>query len=88
MSAARLDDGLLDVVILAPASPLGWVNVGYRVLTGSRRDDARLERYQARTIEISAEAELRRQVDGEMIAPGRSLTVSVLPGELKVLVAA
>jgi diacylglycerol kinase family enzyme len=88
MPAARLGDGLLHVVILAPASPLGWVNAGYRVLTGSRRDDARLERYQARTIEISAEAELRRQAEGEMIAPGRSLTVSVRPGALKVLVAA
>jgi hypothetical protein len=64
-----------------PASRLGWVNAGYRVLTGSRRDAARLERHQARTIEISSEAEPRRQVDGEMIAPGRPLTRPVADGE-------
>jgi diacylglycerol kinase family enzyme len=86
MPAARLDDGLLDVVMLAPATPLGWVNVGCRVLIGSGRDDARLERYRARTVEISADVDLPRQIDGELIAPARSLTVAVRPGALKVLV--
>lgn len=86
--AARLDDGVLDVVILAPASPLGWADVGYRVLAGSRRDDARLERYQARTIEISAEAELPRQIDGEVLGQARSLNASVRAGVLTVRVPA
>jgi diacylglycerol kinase family enzyme len=45
MPAARLDDGLLDVVVLAPASVVGWADVGLRVLFRSRRDDARLARY-------------------------------------------
>jgi len=88
MPAARLDDGLLDVVILAPADPLAWANVGYRVLTGSRRDDAWMERFQARTVEISAETVLPRQVDGEMIGAARSLTATVRPGVLKVRVPA
>ncbi len=88
LPAARLDDGVLDVVILAPADPLGWADVGYRVLAGSQRDDARLERYQARTVEISAEAELPRQVDGEVIEPARSLNVAVRPAVLKVRVPA
>jgi diacylglycerol kinase family enzyme len=86
MPTARLDDGVLDVVILAPADPLGWADVGYRVLTRSDRDDARLERYQARTVEVSAEADQPRQVDGELIEPSRSLTVAARPGALKVLV--
>jgi diacylglycerol kinase family enzyme len=88
MPAARLDDGLLDVLVLAPAGPFGWASVCYRVLTRSGRDDAQLERYQAQTVEISAEAELPRQVDGEMIAPARSLTVAVRPGALRVRVPA
>jgi diacylglycerol kinase family enzyme len=88
MPAARLDDGVLDVVILAPSGPFGWADVGYRVLAGSRSDDARLERHQARTVEISAEAELPRQVDGELIGPGRSLHVAVRPAVLKVRVPA
>jgi diacylglycerol kinase family enzyme len=88
MPAARLDDGLLDVLVLAPAGPLGWADVGYRVLTRSHRDDHQLERYRAGAIEIQADAELPRQVDGEMIGPARSLTLAVRPGALKVRVPA
>ncbi|MGD0926360.1 MAG: diacylglycerol kinase family protein [Streptosporangiaceae bacterium] len=83
---ARLDDGLLDVGILAPAGPAGWGRVARRVLTGSRHDDQNLERYRARRIEIEADAELPREVDGEVITPGRSLTVTLRPAALLVRV--
>ena len=86
MPDALLDDGMLDVLILAPAGPLGWASVGYRVLLRSRRDNILLERYRARIVEIQANAELPRQVDGEMIGCGRSLTVAVRPGALTVRV--
>jgi diacylglycerol kinase family enzyme len=86
MPAARLDDGLLDVAILAPAGPLGWASIGYRVVARSGRDDRQLERYLAREVEIRADTELPRQVDGEIIQPGRSLTVAVRPGALTVQV--
>jgi diacylglycerol kinase family enzyme len=79
---ARPDDGLLDVGILAPASLAGWIRVGYRVLTRSRRDDHRLERYRARTVEISADRELPREADGEIIAPADGLVVSLRPQSL------
>jgi diacylglycerol kinase family enzyme len=79
---ARPDDGLLDVGILAPASLAGWARVGYRVLTRSRRDDHRLERFRARKVEISASTRLPRETDGEIIEPGRSLTVDVRPRTL------
>jgi undecaprenyl-diphosphatase len=85
---ARLDDSLLDVGILAPASPAGWGLVAGRVVTGSRHDDRNLERYRARRIEIEAAAPLPREVDGEIITPGRSLTVTLRPGALLVRVPA
>jgi diacylglycerol kinase family enzyme len=83
---ARLDDGLLDVGILAPAGPAGWLRVAHRVLTGSGRGGRPLERHQARRVEISAETELPREVDGEVITPGRSLTVTLLRRALTVRV--
>ena len=83
---ARLDDGQLDVGILAPASLLDWGVVARRVLTASRHDDRRLARYRARRVEIRADQELPRQVDGEVIAPGGELTVTVLPRALLVRV--
>ena len=85
---ARLDDGLLDVGILAPSSPLGWARVAYRIMAGSRHEDGQLERYRARRIEIRAAGELPREVDGEVIEPGRSLTVTVAPAALLVRVPA
>ena len=79
---ARPDDGLLDVGILAPASLFGWVRVGYRVLTRSRRDDHRLERYRARKVEITADKQLPREADGEIIDPARELVVNLRPRSL------
>jgi diacylglycerol kinase family enzyme len=83
---ARMDDGMLDVAILAPAGLAGWASIGVRVALRSRRDDGQLQRCQAREIEISSDADLPRQVDGELSAPGRSLRVVVRPGALRVMV--
>ena len=89
MPDARLDDGRLDVVVLAPASLPGWADVGLRIALGSRRDDAQLERYQATTVEITAEGpRLPRQLDGEIVETSRSLSVRVLPAALLVRVPA
>jgi diacylglycerol kinase family enzyme len=83
---ARLDDGLLDVGILAPAGPAGWVRVAHQVLSGGGRDGRHLERHQARRVEIRTDTELPREVDGEVITPGRSLTVTLLRRALTVRV--
>ncbi len=81
---ARCDDGRLDVGILAPAGALGWPRVAGRVLTRSGHQDRALERFQARRVTISAGADLPRQIDGEIITPGRTLTVWVCPGALTI----
>lgn len=81
---ALLDDGMLNVGVLAPHGPLGWPRLAARVLTHSRHQDRMLERFQARKVEITAPAPLPREVDGELITAGRSLTVTVQPGALTV----
>jgi diacylglycerol kinase (ATP) len=84
LPAARLDDGLLDVGILAPHGPLGWPRLAARVLTNSSYQDRMLDRFQARRIEITTRALLPREVDGELVTPGHSLSVTVQPGALTV----
>ena len=84
LPGARLDDGLLDVGILAPSGAWGWVRVAGRVLARGRRQDRELERFQAGRVQVSADTELPRQVDGEIVAPGRTLSVSVCPDALTV----
>jgi undecaprenyl-diphosphatase len=88
LPAARLDDGLLDVGVLAPHGPFGWTRLATRVLTNSGRQDRMLERFQAKKVEITASATLPREVDGELVAAGRRLTISVRPAALRVRVPA
>jgi YegS/Rv2252/BmrU family lipid kinase len=83
---ARIDDGLLDVGVLAPHGPFGWPRVATRVLTHSHRQDGNLERFQARKVEITAHSPLPREIDGEVVAHGRTLTVEVRPAALWVRV--
>ncbi len=85
---ARLDDGVLDVGLLAASGPMGWTRVGYRLVTRSRADDRYLERLQARKVEVIAADALPRQVDGELIVAGRSLDVTVRHHALTVRVPA
>lgn len=84
LPAARLDDGLLDVGILSPQGALGWALVAGQVLSRDQHQRRHLERYQARRVEISSETDLPREADGELLVPGRSLTVEVRPGALVV----
>lgn len=81
---ARLDDGLLDVGILAPSGAWDWIRLAGRVLARDRRPDRALQRLQARRVRISADGVLPRQIDGEIVSPGRALSVSVCPRALVV----
>ncbi|MGH3186129.1 MAG: diacylglycerol/lipid kinase family protein [Streptosporangiaceae bacterium] len=81
---AGVDDGWLDVGILAPSGGLGWAGVAGRVLMRRRGAHRSLERLRARHVEISAAEELPRQIDGEVVAPARTLTVSVRPEALTI----
>jgi len=83
---ACIDDGLLDVAVLAPHGPLGWPKVATRVLTSSHVQDRHLERFQARHIEITAHATLPREVDGEVVSAARTLTALVRRAALTVRV--
>ena len=84
LPAARLDDGLLDVGILAPSGGWDWLRLAGRVLARGRRQESALESLQASRVQVSADTVLPRQVDGEIVAPGRTLSVSVCPGTLVV----
>ncbi len=81
---ARIDDGVLDVAVLAPHGPLGWPRLATRVLTHSHHQDRMLERLQARKVEITSPVTLPREVDGEVITPGQTLSVTVQPSALTV----
>jgi diacylglycerol kinase family enzyme/membrane-associated phospholipid phosphatase len=83
---ALIDDGLLDVVVIAPRRLFGWIPVIARVLTRRRTVDDRLDRYTGRTVEITAAHSTPRQLDGDLVSPGTRIRAEVEPGRLLVRV--
>jgi YegS/Rv2252/BmrU family lipid kinase len=79
---ARPDDGLLDVVVIAPRRVTQWPIVLWRLMTRTNRTDMYLERFTGRKVEITAAVDVQRQLDGDPIGPGRSLTAEIEPGAL------
>lgn len=83
---ARPDDGVLDVAVLAPRTPLGWASVAVRLLRGADRPPA-VQRRRGRHIVVSAPHPVRREADGEALPDGPLLDVVVEPGALLLRVA-
>jgi YegS/Rv2252/BmrU family lipid kinase len=85
LPGALVDDGWLDVGVLAPEGWFGWGHIARRVLAGGHHADRQFEHFKARVVEVSATTELQRQLDGDLVAPGRSLAVSLQPKALLVM---
>ena len=83
---ARVDDGRLDVVVIAPKRLIGWVFVVARVLRRGRHTDASLARMTGRSVVVRASLPVARQLDGDPIGEGRELRAAVMAGTLLVRV--
>lgn len=83
---AQIDDGLLDVVVLAPKRFLGWLAIIVRVLGRQRRTNAKLGRMTGRKVVIRAEKPTPMQLDGDPIGEGTEITAEVQPGVLLIRV--
>jgi diacylglycerol kinase family enzyme/membrane-associated phospholipid phosphatase len=83
---ASIDDGVIDVVVLAPRRMAGWVGLVVRVMLRRRRTDDRLDRYTGRSVVIEAAHPTPRQLDGDTVDPGTKLCCEVEPGRLLVRV--
>jgi len=87
LADAEPDDGRLDVAILTPHTIGHWLSLAWAVLR-RRRDVPRMTVRRARRVEVLADREQPRELDGDVIAPGRRLTVTIRPSALTVCVPA
>ncbi|MEJ7743170.1 MAG: diacylglycerol kinase family protein [Nocardioidaceae bacterium] len=83
---ATLDDGVLDVVVIAPHQLFGWVSVAARVMARRRRTDERLDRYTGTSVTITAAHATPRQLDGDIVGAGTQLRANIEPHSLLVRV--
>lgn len=86
MPQAEVDDGVLDIVNLAPKGIPGWVAVAARVISRKRRGHSRVEHWTAREVVITAEDPQASQIDGDPIGDVTEMAIRVDPGALIVRV--
>ncbi len=83
---AVIDDGLLDVVLLYPRRFLSWLPLAARVLTKDKRTDETITRMRGREVIVRTQSPAPRQLDGDLIAPGKELRAECIHGRLLVRV--
>jgi diacylglycerol kinase family enzyme len=83
---AQIDDGQLDVVVLAPKRFIGWLAIIVRVLGRQRRTNERLDRLAGQKVVIRAEKPMPMQLDGDPVGSGTEITAEVQHGVLLVRV--
>jgi len=88
MPTAELDDGLLDVVAIAPKGIMGWLAVVLRVVTRRRQGHRRVEHWQVKTITITADSPQQAQLDGDPIGDATVMALHADRGALVVRVPA
>jgi YegS/Rv2252/BmrU family lipid kinase len=83
---AQIDDGLLDVVIIAPKRFIGWLAIIVRIVGRRKRTNERLDRLTGKKVHIRAEKPVPMQLDGDPVEDGQEITAQVQPGVLLVRV--
>jgi diacylglycerol kinase family enzyme/membrane-associated phospholipid phosphatase len=83
---ALIDDGVLDVVVIAPRRLVGWVSLLWRVMTKHPRTDERLDRFTGKSVVVTAATATPRQLDGDAVGAGTEIRAEVEPGVLLVRV--
>ncbi|GGQ55424.1 sphingosine kinase [Couchioplanes caeruleus subsp. azureus] len=81
LSEADPADGRLDVAILSPRNLAHWAALAWAVVRRRERIP-RMERYTARRVEIRGISPQPRQLDGDLIEPGLSMSIGIRPRAL------
>ena len=79
------DDGLIDAVVLSPRRITQWPRLALSLVVKSMREQ-HVHRFTGRRIQVTAAKTVRRELDGDTIADGRSLSASVDPSAVVVRV--
>jgi diacylglycerol kinase family enzyme len=83
---AKPDDGLLDIAVIAPRGPAGWLSLATTMVLRRTPPTRQVESFRASTVDVHSRTSQPRQVDGDPIAEGSQLTVTVRTQALLVCV--
>ncbi len=88
MPEAKVDDGLIDAVVMSPKGVVGWTAVLARVVSRQRKGHPIVDHHTGHEIRVRCDRPEELQLDGDNVGPVRAVTGSVRPGALVVRVAA
>ncbi|MEO8827796.1 diacylglycerol kinase family protein [Lapillicoccus sp.] len=88
MPDAKIDDGLLDTMVLSPRGLVGWTAVAGHVMTRQRRGHSLIDRHSGSEVRVTTDEPQLVQLDGDLIGTARTLTATVDHLALVVRVAA
>ncbi|MDY6054669.1 diacylglycerol kinase family protein [Micrococcus sp.] len=83
---AKLDDGLLDVLILSPRNTMDWARIAVKTLTRHRRDLDSLQTRQARRVQVRLVDPMLSQLDGDATGRITALEAQVRPNSLTMMI--
>ncbi len=85
---AKLDDGLIDAVVMSPKGVFGWVGVAADLASRHRRGQRQIIRFTGTSLSVRTERPVEAQIDGDPMGEQYGLAARVLPGALLVRVGA
>lgn len=84
---ARADDGLFDVLVIDPSSPLDWARTTAGIVRGKgAADDPSRTHLRGREVVVTTGHAAGRQIDGDPVADGFGFRVTLLESALAVRV--
>ena len=82
---ARIDDGLMDLMTVAPKGKLGWLAVAGKLFARGKGKgkDPSLEYFQCRTAEVTLREPLEVQLDGDPLGKATHMAFEMKPDSLR-----
>jgi YegS/Rv2252/BmrU family lipid kinase len=83
---AKINDGVLDIVVMSPRSTLEWALMAAKVVFRQRRDLPVIEFFAAKKVRVEFHEPIESQVDGDGTGLITAFESQILPGVLSVRV--
>lgn len=74
---AELDDGILDVIVIAPKNAAQWIGVAASIIGRNKRKGIHTEIHRCKEIVIESEEEIEVQLDGDAVGSSTYLAMQV-----------